>query len=184
MIETERLIVRPWQDSDRAPFAAMCADPAVMEHLGPLQTRAQSDRLIDGQQVNQAVHASCFWAVERLADAALLGFCGINPGPAATPIALLPEIGWRLARHAWGQGFAREAAAACLAWAWAERDWPAVYAITTPANTRSWTLMERLGMVRDRALDFADPSDPPDHSLSAHIAYVASRPYDAAPFRG
>lgn len=174
MIETERLIVRPWQEADRAPFAAMNQDEEVRRHLGPPQSRAESDAAIDRMIACQAEHGCCFWAVERRDDGAFFGFCGIKPGH--WPIEGLPEIGWRLGRAAWGQGYAREAAQACLAWAWAARDWPHVYAITTPANRASWGLMLRLGMARLAEGDFDHPDVPEDSPLRPHITYRIARP--------
>ena len=176
MIGTERLIVRPWQDSDRAPFAAMGRDPEVMATIGPLQTRADTDLDIDHLIARQHRQGHVFWAVERRADTAFLGFCGIEFGDADLPIADLPEIGWRLARAYWGQGYAWEAATGCLAWAWANRDWPTVYAITMPTNVRSWRVMKRLGMVRDRAMDFDHPGMRADDPRRAQITYRTNRP--------
>ena len=86
------------------------------------------------------------------------------------------EVGWRLREDAWGQGYAAEAARACLEWAWANLDVSRVVAITTPANAPSWRLMERLGMVRRPDLDFAHPRFPAGHPLSRHITYVIERP--------
>lgn len=179
MIETPRLLVRSWRDEDRAPFAAMCADPLVMEHLGPLLGRTEADAQIDRQIATEKAEGYCFWAVERRGDGAFLGFCGIKPGAEGTPIASRPEIGWRLAFPHWGWGYAREAAEACLAWAWAERPWVRVHAITTRGNIRSWGLMERLGMFRDEAADFDHPALPDGNPLKPHITYVANRPETA-----
>lgn len=177
MITTDRLILRDWCDADRAPFAAMNADPAVREHLGPLQSRAESDATIDRLRALQATHGHSFWAIERRADAACLGFCGLKIAPEG--IAGLEgaiEIGWRLERGAWGQGYAREAAQASLAWGWANLGDDRIIAITTPGNLRSWGLMERLGMARRHDLDFAHPALAADDPLSAHITYEIRRP--------
>ncbi|MBX9813703.1 MAG: GCN5 family acetyltransferase [Proteobacteria bacterium SG_bin5] len=174
MIETARLIVRPWRDADRAPFAAMGRDAAVMRFIGPPQSRAEADAAIDRMIAMQAAHGHCFWAVERRADGALLGFCGIKPG--RWPIEGLPEIGWRLGSAHWGQGYAREAAQACLDWAWATRDWPYVYAITVPANSASWGLMRRLGMARLADGDFEHPEVPEGSPLKSHVTYRIARP--------
>ena len=122
----------------------------------------------------QTEHGYCFWAVERRADARFIGFCGLKPGKYTWPDE--PEIGWRLARDAWGQGYAREAAAASLAWAWANLDAPTVAAITVPANTRSWGLMERLGMTRDPAGDFDHPDVTVGSPLRRHLTYRIARP--------
>lgn len=174
VIETGRLILRPWRQADVAPFHAMSQDAEVMRYLGPPlgwdAVQGAHDRMV----ACQADHGFCFWAVERRADGRFLGFCGLKPG--APPIEGEVEIGWRLARAAWGQGYAREAATASLAWAWDRLDVPHVTAITVPANRRSWGLMERLGMARAAADDFAHPDLPPGSPLSRHIVYRIARP--------
>lgn len=178
MIETDRLLLRPWQDSDRAPFAAMGQDEAVRRFLGPSQSRAESDALVDRITQAQARLGYCLWAIERRADAAFLGFCGLNPAPAGTPIEGRIEIGWRLAHAHWGQGYAREAALASLDWAWTNLADEAIVAMTVSANTASWGLMERLGMHRMSSLDFDHPAVPDGDPLKSHIVYGIDRPPD------
>lgn len=176
MIETERLILRRWEERDRATFHAHCSDPEVMRYLGPLQSREETDAQLDRQNGFLDAHGFCFWAVERRADAALVGFCGLKPGAAGTPIEHDVEIGWRLGRDHWQQGFAWEAARASLDWAWANLDAPGIAAITSPDNAASWGLMERLGMTRDAAGDFDHPAVPADSPLLRHITYRIARP--------
>ena len=177
MIETERLILRAWRDDDRDEFLAMCNSPAVMEHLGGPSSPEQIDAGIGRIRASQAANGFCFWAVERKADGMFLGFCGLKiANDAGTPIEGLIEIGWRLREDAWGKGYAREAAEASLAWAWANLDTDRVIAITIPANRRSWGLMERLGMARRAELDFGHPLFAPGHPLHQHIAYAIQRP--------
>lgn len=173
MIETERLVLRGWNEADRAPFHQMCNDPEVMTFLGPLLTRAESDAAIDRQLGLQAVHGHCFWAVERRTDGAFLGFCGLVPGAADTPIAGEIEIGWRLGKAHWGAGYAAEAARASLAWGWHHLDAARIVAITVPGNRRSWGLMERLGMHRLPEGDFDHPRAVP--ALRQHITYAINR---------
>lgn len=174
MIETARLLLRPWRDEDHAPFAEMGRSPAVMEHLGALMDDAQVAEGIVRQQGFQVAHGYCFWAIERRVDGVFLGFCGLKPGSVG-PIAGETEIGWRLHEDAWGQGYAREAALASIAWGFAHIDRPAIMAITNPGNIRSWGLMERLGMVRRPDMDFGHPDMPREHPLHAHITYVIER---------
>ena len=177
MIETERLILREWRDEDRDAFLAMGESSAVMEHLGGRSTPEQVDAGIARIRACQAANGFCFWAMERRDDGAFLGFCGLKLAPdKGTPIEGEVEIGWRLREDAWGQGYAREAAAAALAWAWANTDAPRVVSLTVPANMRSWGLMERLGMTRRPDLDFGHPLFAEDHPLHWHIVYVAERP--------
>lgn len=175
MIETDRLALREWREADVAPFAAMGRDPDVMAFIGPLLDEDEVRAAIERQRGFQAMLGHCFWAVERRADGAFLGFCGLKPGAVGTPIEREIEIGWRLARHASGQGYAREAAQACLDWGWT-RGIERIAAITVPANVRSWGLMERLGMRRLPEQDFEHPALAPDDPLSRHIVYVADRP--------
>jgi RimJ/RimL family protein N-acetyltransferase len=175
MVDSERLILRPWRDDDLAPFAEMGRDPRVMAYIGPLQQEDEVRAAIARQQAFQARLGHCFWAIERRSDGAFLGFCGLKPGPDETPIAGAVEIGWRLAHDAWGQGYAREAAQASLDWAW-QRGIARVAAITVPANVRSRTLMARLGMRRLPDQDFAHPALAADHALSRHIVHVIDRP--------
>jgi len=178
MIETERLIIRPWQERDRAPFAAVGQDEAVRRFLGPLQSREESDAVVDRLIAMQAAQGYCFWALERRADGVFLGFCGLKPGPAGTPIADKVEIGWRLAAPYWGQGYAREAAEASLDWGWRNLRHQAIYSMTVPANRASWGLMERLGMQRRPDLDFDHPEVPDGSPLKSHIVYRIDRPAD------
>lgn len=176
MIESERLLLRRWQAGDLAPFAAMGRDPEVMAHLGPPIDADEAAAVIARLDAQIAAEGSGFLAVARRSDGAFLGFCGIKRGPAGTPIAGAPEIGWRLAREHWGRGYAREAAAAALDHAWRTTDAPRVFAITVHGNLRSRGLMERLGMRRLADGDFDHPAVPPESPLSAHVTYAIARP--------
>lgn len=177
MIETDRLLIRPWRDGDLDPFAAMSADPEVMRHLNGVVDREHAAGVIARQRRVQGEQGHCFWAVERRADAAFLGFCGLRVGGhPGTPVEDEMDIGWRLARHAWGRGYAREAAEACIAWGWAGTDRRRILAWTVPANERSWGLMLRLGMAHAPELDFDHPAFPPGHPLRRHLTYRIRRP--------
>jgi RimJ/RimL family protein N-acetyltransferase len=172
MIETPRLVLRPWRDADREPFWAMACDAEVMRYLPP-QTRAESSAGVDRMMAMQAEHGHCLWALERKDDHRFIGFCGL--APPRDPLTET-EIGWRLERTAWGQGFAREAAEASLAWGWSVLRAPTIVAITVIANVRSWGLMERLGMARDPKEDFDHPMLAEGDPLRRHILYRSRRP--------
>lgn len=175
MIETPRLLLRRWQDRDRAPFAAMGADAEVMAHFPALLSRAEGDAMVDRMAAMMADQGFGFWAVERRDTGGFIGFCGLNRVNFPCPVEGEVEIGWRLARTAWGQGFAREAAQACLDWG-ADHGLARIVSFTVPANVRSWGLMERLAMRRRADLDFDHPRLADDSPLKRHIVYVASRP--------
>jgi len=179
VIATDRLALRDWRDADLASFADMVRDPAVMRHLGgvPADPDGAARTAIAAHRAGQAADGHCFWAVERRADGALLGCCGLRwGGNAGSPVPHELEIGWRLRRDAWGRGYAREAATACLDWAWTNTDAPRVAAWTVPANAASWGLMIRLGMTPRPDLDFDHPLFPPGHPLSRHRVYAMDRP--------
>jgi RimJ/RimL family protein N-acetyltransferase len=175
--ETERLIIRPWRDSDRAEYLACCNTEAVTANLGGPAKVEDVDAALDRIRKSQQDNGFCFWAVERKSDGSFLGYCGLKratlPG---MPLDGEVEIGWRLREDAWGRGYALEAARAVLGWAWASLDCSRVVSFTISGNEASWRLMERLGMERRPDLDFDHPSFAPDHPLSAHISYVAERP--------
>jgi len=177
MIETERLIIRPWRDVDRSKYLACCNDEAVTAHLGGPASMEDIDASLARIRKSQEENGFCFWAVERKSDGAFLGYCGFKIArDEGTPVEGDVEMGWRLRRDAWGQGYAIEAARACLDWAWSNLKADRIVAITVPANRASWSVMERLGMIRRPDLDFAHPNFAADHPLSAHITYVMERP--------
>ena len=165
---TERLRLRTWSDADRPAFAAMNADPAVMEHLASVLDRPGSDVLMDRLRTVWAERGVGLWAVERRADGALLGWAGLNPMPEGTPPAGEWEVGWRLARSAWGHGYATEAATEGVRVARA-LGFPRVWSMTVPANVRSIAVMRRIGLVEKGTFDH--PRFQPGHRLRAHVLY-------------
>lgn len=177
MIETGRLRLRPWREADKPRFAEIINTPAMMEHFGGVRPRAEIDTLIDRLIAWQARDGHTMWAVDHLADGDLAGVCGVRlNGYPGTGVADELEIGWRIAERYWGQGVAREAAEASLAWGWANTARPRIAAWTTIGNRRSWGLMLRLGMARRAELDFHHPTYAPDDPAGAMIVYTLDRP--------
>lgn len=168
-IDTARLRLRSWRDEDKAPFAAICADPRVMATLGPVMDRAESDALLARVEAIEAAHGHTFWALERKADRALIGWCGVIRGNAG-PVDGKAEIGWRLAYQAWGHRYATEAAEAALDWLFAKLADDAAWAITSIGNQRSRAVMERLGMRYHPELDFDHPRIAEGDPLRRHVA--------------
>ena len=175
-IFTNRLILREWRDSDVRELHRINSDPRVMEFLGQVQSQADVRSAIKRQRLHQEKFGHCFWAIELRATRQMIGFCGIQPGPKGSPLEGLPEIGWRLARDHWHQGFASESAQAALDWYWSNRQGGAVWAITVPANARSLGLMARLGMERHHDLDFDHPAVPEGSMLKRHVTYSIAAP--------
>jgi ribosomal-protein-alanine N-acetyltransferase len=174
-LQTERLVLRGWRDDDLAPFAALNADPAVMEHFPGLMTTAETaafiGRIVDGWAAN----GFGVWVVERSADGAFLGFNGLARPRFDAPFMPAVEIGWRFARHTWGHGYATESARAALAFGFKTVGLDEIVSFTSPANERSWRVMERLGMTRDPADDFDHPRLPEGHRLRRHVLYRLRR---------
>ncbi len=172
MIGTERLWLRPWTEADRAPFAAMSADPEVMRFLGPLQTRDQSDAAIDRAIARHDAYGFCFWAIERKHDGVFLGFCGLQQVTVDCPVTGAIELGWRLRRDAWGQNYAFEAARASRDHALIYLRQPGVVAFTVAANTRSQRVMTRIGLTRHPQYDFDHPALGAGDPLRPHIVFA------------
>jgi RimJ/RimL family protein N-acetyltransferase len=177
LIQTERLTLRPWREADKPVFHALVNTPAMMAHFGGPGPRAKHDLIIDRQIEQQARHGHCMWAVELRATGELAGVCGVRIGGyPGTPVPEELEVGWRIGEAHWGQGMAREAAEASIAWGWAHTTRPRIVAWTVIGNTRSWGLMERLGMRRRVDLDFAHPDYAADDPVGAMIVYGIDRP--------
>jgi len=175
MIETERLRMRSWRDDDVAPFQAICSDPDVMATLGPPLDLAATEALIERMRRLEAEHGHCFWALERQADARLVGWCGVIRGTVG-PVANKAEIGWRLARDCWGAGYATEAARGAIDWSFSNLSDAEVWAITARGNDRSRAVMERLGMCHHPDLDFDHSKLAEGDPLRPHVAYALPRP--------
>jgi RimJ/RimL family protein N-acetyltransferase len=174
-LDTPRLILRDWRESDIDPFHAICSDPQVMETLGPLMSREQTGALVARMHRMQAEIGHCFWAMERKDDAQLIGWCGIIRGGAGTPIHSKPEAGWRMTPSAWGKGYVAEAASASVDWAFDSLGDDAVWAITSTDNQRSRAVMARLGMEYLPELDFNHPSVAAESPLLRHVTYRMTR---------
>jgi RimJ/RimL family protein N-acetyltransferase len=151
-ISTERLVLRDWRDDDLAPWAAMNADPAVREHLGPLLTRDEAAASITHFQADLDRKGYGFWALELRDTAEFIGFAGLDDVDEDVPVTGV-EIGWRLARDAWGHGYATEAARAVLDHGFRTVGLHEILAITTTGNLRSQKVMQRLGMTPAEEFD-------------------------------
>jgi ribosomal-protein-alanine N-acetyltransferase len=174
-IETARLVLRAWTDQDRQPFAALSADPAVMEHLLPLSTREASDGWIDRQMVHLAEHGFCFWAAETKQDRTFVGAIGLVRVGYAAPFTPAVEVGWRVSRAFWGRGYAPEAAAASIRFGFEILRFAEIVANTAPQNHRSRRVMEKLGMSYTAKDDFDHPLVPEGHPLRHQVLYRLAR---------
>ncbi|UBU16574.1 GNAT family N-acetyltransferase [Nonomuraea gerenzanensis] len=174
-METERLIMRRWREADREPFAAMNADPEVMEHFPAPLTRAQSDELVDKIEAQFDRLGYSLWALEVRESGEFIGFTGLALQTFEAPFLPAVEIGWRLARPAWGHGYAIEAARRAARYAFEQAGLDGIISMTAVSNVRSQAVMRRLGMTRDPAEDFDHPRVPEDSPLRRHVLYRLRR---------
>jgi len=174
-LRSRRLLLRRWRDDDRTPFAALNADPAVMEHFPATLSRQESDALVDRIEAGFDDRGWGLWAVEVPDAAAFVGFVGLNPATFEAPFTPAVEIGWRLAREHWGNGYATEGALAALGFGFDTLALDEIVSFTTHANTRSRQVMEKLHMQHDSADDFENPNVPEGDPSRPHVLYRLDR---------
>jgi RimJ/RimL family protein N-acetyltransferase len=177
-LRTDRLLLRRWKDADRTPFAALSADPEVMEQFPAVLTREQSDALVDEIERAFEERGWGLWALEARESRTFLGFTGLKLWTVESRLPFAPavEVGWRLTRSAWGHGYASEAARAAVAYGFTTLDLHEIVSMTAVTNERSWRVMERIGMTRDPAEDFDHPRVERGHRLERHVLYRIGAP--------
>lgn len=173
ILSTERLRLRPWREADFAPFAAMNADPAVMEHFPAVQAREESDAA--ARRIRDGIESRGWglWAVEVVGGEPFIGFTGLAMPTFEAPFVPCTEVGWRLARSAWGRGYATEAARAALRFGFGELGLEEIVSFTALTNRRSIAVMERLGMRRD--IEFDHPRIAEGSPVRRHVLYRLAR---------
>ena len=168
-IDTERLVMRGWRESDLGPWAEMNADPEVRRYLGPLLTFEQASAWALNYQDDLDHYGFGFWALEVRASGEFIGFTGLRSVDDGMPFTGI-ELAWRLARPAWGHGYATEAGRAALRYGFGTLGHPEIVAVTMARNLRSQAVMRRIGMTIDPAEDFDDP-DVEESALRRHVVY-------------
>src|SRR3954471_14783639 len=168
-LQTRRLLLRPWRESDLEPFAALNADPAVMEHFAKPLDRSESDAFVARIRAHFAREGFGFWAVEVPGVAPLVGLVGLARPAFEAHFTPCVEVGWRLAREHWGKGYATEAARASLRFAFEDLALDEVVSFTVPANWRSRRVMETIGMTHNPADDFEHPDVPEGNPIRPHV---------------
>ena len=172
-----RVVLRAWADSDLAPFAALNADPEVMRHLSKRLSADESDAMVERIRAHFAAHGFGLWAID-VPDIGFAGFVGLAQVPfeldAAGIVAHPHEIGWRLARAAWGRGYATEGARLALAHAFEMAGLPQVVSFTALANVASQAVMRRIALTRRG--EFDHPRMASDHPLRRQVLYALESP--------
>ncbi|MBN9673169.1 GNAT family N-acetyltransferase [Roseibium aggregatum] len=176
-LETNRLILRAWEDRDRDPFHDLCSDPIVMRYFPEPLSREKSDLLVSRCIEKQKRDGFSLAPVETKDTGEFLGFVGLSRPSYDAPLPFDPcvEIGWRLNQSAWGKGYASEAAKAWLRFGFETVGLEEIVAFTIPANEPSRKVMTRIGMTRDDDGDFLHPSLPADHPVAPHVLYRLKR---------
>jgi RimJ/RimL family protein N-acetyltransferase len=170
-IRTERLILRDWRDEDLPAFAAMNADPQVMEYMPALLTRAESDAMVGRIRELFAARGFGLWAVELAGGAPFIGYVGLSVPRFQAAFVPCVEIGWRLSKAQQGLGLATEAARAVLAFGFQSAALHEIVSFTVPENRPSRRVMEKIGMTHDPDDDFNHPSLASGHRLCRHVLY-------------
>lgn len=174
-LRTDRLILRRWRDSDRGPFAALNADPEVMEHFPAPLSRAESDAMVDVIEARFDELGYGLWAAELAETGEFIGFTGLSVPRFTAHFTPAVEIGWRLARSAWGYGYASEAATRAIEFGFGDLGLAEIVSFTAVGNVRSRAVMTRIGMTHDPADDFDHPSVPDGSPLKRHVLYRLPR---------
>ncbi len=175
-LQMDRLCLRRWRPSDRAPFAALNADPRVMAYFPAPLSRDDSDALVTRIEAHFAQHGFGLWAVEIPHVVPFAGFIGLAIPRFTAHFTPCVEIGWRLAATHWGQGYATEGARAVLRFGFATLGLNEIVSFTVPANRRSRRVMERIGMTHNPSDDFDHPALPEGHPLRRHVLYRCANP--------
>lgn len=174
-LETRRLILRGWRDSDVDPWVAMNADERVMEFFPHAYERAYAEEFAVWARSELERNGFGWWVVEVKDEIPFAGVVCVQQVPFDAPFTPAKEIGWRLAVAAWGRGFAYEGARAALDYVFQSLGWSDVVAMTSTLNVRSQKLMQRLGMTHDPKDDFDHPRLPEGHRLRRHVLYRIKR---------
>jgi ribosomal-protein-alanine N-acetyltransferase len=173
VIETARLILRPWRPTDLPAFAVQNADPVVMRFLGGALSREQSDAYAARAEAHHTEHGFCKWAVEAPGIAPFIGAVGLSHVLFQASFTPAIEVAWRLNRRFWGQGYATEAARAAIEDGFKRIRLKEIVALTTLDNIASQRVMQRLGMTR--SIEFDHPRYAIDHPLCRHVLYRLQR---------
>lgn len=174
-LRTARLLLRAWRATDREPFAALNANPRVMEHFPHALSRAQSDDVADRIQAEIQSRGFGLWALEIPDVTPFAGFVGLAVPHFEAHFMPNVEVGWRLDDRWWGHGYATEGARAAAAFAFDTLHLEEIVSFTVPANVRSRRVMEKLGMTHSPADDFDHPRVPEGHPMRRHVLYRLRR---------
>ncbi|MFZ0168383.1 MAG: GNAT family N-acetyltransferase [Candidatus Dormiibacterota bacterium] len=170
-LHSARLRLRDWRSADLPLFAALNADPRVMEHFPQVLSREQSNLLAERIVSQLRSQGWGLWAAEIAATDTFIGFVGLNCPPFQAHFTPAVEVGWRLAHQYWGCGYATEAARTALGFGFESLGLAEIVSFTSVDNQRSRRVMEKLGMRHHLEDDFDHPGLPEGHRLRRNALY-------------
>jgi len=173
-LRTDRLILRQWKKEDFPLFAKINADPVVMEYYPNILREDESNAMANKLEALISERSWGFWAVETIKEHKFVGFVGLHKPTYELPVTPCVEVGWRLGREYWRNGYATEAAEASLNFAFEELGLNEVYSFTPISNKKSWSVMRRLNM-EDTGNNFEHPMIPENHPLREHVLYKITK---------
>ena len=173
-LRTDRLRLRRWTDADRVAFAALNADPIVMEYFPSTLTGEQSNAFVDRAEATFEEQGFGLWVAEVTETSSFAGYVGLWPATFEAHFTPAVEIGWRFAKEFWGNGYATEGARAVLTDGFERVGIDEIVSFTARANEPSRRVMERIGMAHDPVDDFDHPTLEPGHRLERHVLYRIS----------
>lgn len=168
-LETPRLLLRAWRDGDLEPFAALNADPRVMEYFPAPLSRVESDSLAARIRAAMDGDGWGLWALELRETGVFIGFCGLARPTFESWFTPCVEIGWRIAAEHWGRGYAPEAALAVLDFGFRELGIAEIVSFTSATNLRSIRVMEKIGL--GKRGEFDHPRIAAGSPLRRHVLY-------------
>jgi len=170
-IRTERLILRSWDKEDLKPFAAMNADPRVMEYFPSVKSFDESREEYYRIEQGFEKYGWGYWAVSVVNGPHFIGFVGLKHVNFDAHFTPAVEIGWRLLFEEWGKGYATEGALASLKFGFETLNLKEIVSFTAVQNMRSRAVMEKIGMHHDSSDDFDHPKLSEGHPLRRHVLY-------------
>ncbi|PCI75540.1 GNAT family N-acetyltransferase [Candidatus Aerophobetes bacterium] len=171
ILETERLILRTWIDTDLQPMCAINQDPKVMQYFPSLQDLDATKHLITKINAHFDTYGYSLYAAVRKDTDEFIGFIGLLNVNFKAHFTPATEIGWRLASNQWGQGFATEGAKAVLDYAFKTLEIPEIVSFTATDNAPSKRVMEKIGLSRQKSDDFDHPKLNDNSPLKRHVLY-------------
>jgi RimJ/RimL family protein N-acetyltransferase len=173
-LETNRLKLRQWLPSDYAPFAELNTDLQVMKYFPNTLSQTESNASAKKMETIISNQGWGFWAVELKSRNSFIGFVGLHQAEVELPFSPCVEIGWRLSKKYWNNGYATEAARSALKFAFEILKLKEVVSFTSLKNQRSEALMQRLNMINTNQ-NFQHPKLPIGHQLREHVLYKITK---------